>query len=387
MNGDDIMTMRLNAADGEIEWRVLRGGGIDMDDRGWDIVVGPDGHPVITGILSTLTDPANYRTEKLNSANGTTLWGKTIAGAINHIDREAGWLAACDNGDIIMVNRTWGPTTSYDIVLHKYAAVTGDTLWTRQYNSSGASADDPMHMRPDGAGNILVVGGKSGDYLVVKFDQADGSDLWTAVYDGPAGGYDTGAHIIEGPAGEVIATGFCTGSGTSWDVMTVAFDSADGAFLWEEGYDPGAGRADEGRALAVSEQGDLYVTGYCGMDSTGEDMLALHYTLPLSTNITLDRATTTSLPNGLRISAYPNPFVSEVMFALEIDQKEKARVAVYDVGGRQVSLLHEGALSPGSNLISWDGRSDWGSPIASGVYFVRIDCAHGNAVRKVTLYR
>ena len=381
------MTMRFNAADGEIEWRVHSGGASFLDDRGWDIVVGPDNHPVITGIISRMTDPADYRTIKLDRADGTTLWSKTFPGAINHIDREAGWLAACDNGDIIMVNRTWASTTSYDIVLHRYAAATGDTIWTRQYNSSGTSADDPMHMRRDEAGDILVVGVKSGDYLVVKFDETNGDDLWTAVYDGPAGGYDTGSHIIEGPNGEVIATGFCTGVGTSWDVMTVAFDPADGTLLWEEGYDPGDGRADEGNALAVSALGDLYVAGYGGMVATGSDMLALRYTLPEATGIALGESASTTLPTILQLNAWPNPFMNEVALSLESDRREIARVAVYDVRGRQMSVLHDGSLSPGRNLLSWDGQSASGAPLASGVYFVRVEGAGLTATRKITLYR
>lgn len=384
---DDIMTMRLNAAEGEIEWRVHDGGPTFLDDRGWDVAVGPDDNPVVTGILSTLSDPAIYRTIKYDRADGSVIWAKSYPGAINHIDREAGWLAVCDGGDIIMANRTWGATTSYDVVLHRYDAATGDTVWTRQYNSSGASADDPLHMCRDAAGDILVAGVISGDYLVVKFDESNGDDLWTAIYDGPAGGYDTGSHVIEGPNGEVVVTGFCTGSGTSWDVTTVAFDPADGALLWDEPYDPGDGRADEGTALAVSAHGDLYVTGYGGMAATGSDMLALRYTLPAATGVAAGGGTATGMPSAVRMNAWPNPFGEELALSLDSDRSRLLRVVIYDVRGRRRSVLYDGELSLGRKLLTWDGRGADGRLLPPGVYFVRLEGAGVDAARKITLRR
>ncbi len=105
----------------------------DLDDCGWSIVVGPDNHPVITGVTINSDGTADYTTFKLHNDDRSTIWIESWPGAINNIDERAGWLSVCDNGDIIMANRTWSSATSYDAVLHRYAETNGDTLWTRTY--------------------------------------------------------------------------------------------------------------------------------------------------------------------------------------------------------------------------------------------------------------
>lgn len=385
--GDDIMTMKLRASDGEILWRVHAGGAAMLDDRAWSIVVGPDNQPVLTGILTTPTDPADYRTMKLDTFDGSTVWSMTLPGAINNIAQDAGWLGVAGNGDILMVNKTWTTTTSYDVVIHRYAATTGDTVWTRRYNSSGATGDDPYAMAMGAAGDILVAGVRNGNYMILKFDADTGGLVWSTDYAGPAGGYDRAAAVIEGPAGEVIVTGFCTGSGTSWDVTTVARDGADGSPLWAMPFDAGGASADEGRALAVGPEGDIYVIGYGELLHSGSDLLALRYMPDTSTDVAIDpfgRGTPSSL---LRFTASPNPFVSRVDLAIDMERAGPARLAVYDLRGRRAAVLHEGALPEGRNLFEWDGRDASGRSLATGVYFVRLESGGHEAVRKVILGR
>jgi hypothetical protein len=373
--------MKLAAADGEILWAVHDEFSL-LDDRGWAIVVGPDDHPVVTGVHSTPTDPARYRTFKLDTADGSEIWAQTFPGAVNHLDREAGWLAVCDNGDIVMVNRTWESGTGYDVVLHRYAAADGDTVWTARYDSSGGS-DDPTHMIRDSVGDLLVTGARSGDYMVLKFDGADGGLLWSEDYDGPAAGYDAAAAVAEGPGGEVVVTGFSTGSATNWDVSTVAFDPTDGAWLWEAHFDPGDGRYDEGRALAVGPEGGLYVTGYCESLTSGTDLVALRYVPDDPTDVDPGPPAAATASSRLRITAHPNPFVHRLSLVVDVEQGAPARLAVYDVAGRRAALLHQGALSPGTHRIEWDGRGDSGGILGAGVYLVRLESAGATAVRKI----
>jgi hypothetical protein len=292
----------------------------------------------------------------------------------------------CDNGDIVMMNRTWELATGYDVVLHRYAADDGATVWATRYNSAGNTPDDPTHLIRDAGGDLLVAGVRSGNFMALKFDDADGELLWSADYDGPAGGYDAAAAILEGPAGDVIVTGFSTGTTTSWDATTVAFDPTDGALRWERHFDGGEGRPDEGKALAVSPQGDLYVTGYCDLATTATDLIALRYLLAGPTGVAGSLAGTPA-PSPLRISADPNPFVLGLSFSVEIPQAGPARLAVYDVRGRQVALLHEGGLERGPHRIGWDGRNDSGEALGSGVYFLRLESGRSSAVRKVVRTR
>jgi len=387
IEADDILTMKLAGGDGEVLWDVLTGGPQRLADRGWSIVVGSDGNPVVTGVFSTLSDPADYCTIKFDSTDGSVIWSRTVPGAVNHIDREAGWLGVCGNDDIIMANRTWESGTSYDVVLHRYAAADGDTLWKSRYNSGGTTSDDPSHMTLDGAGNPLVAGVTSGDYMALKFDAATGDLLWDQSYEGPAGGYDAAAFVIESPGGEVVVTGFSDGSGTSWDVATVGFHPVTGAFLWDERFDPGDGRADEGKALAVSNAGDLYVAGYGDLLASGQDMLALRYTLPGLMGVEAGPVAADLPALFLDLRASPNPFTTRVAFSVDVTRAVPVLAAVYDIRGREVAVVHDGVLPRGANLLEWDGRDRSGDRTAAGVYFMRIGGGGASAVKKIVLGR
>ncbi|MFC1572645.1 PQQ-binding-like beta-propeller repeat protein [Candidatus Eisenbacteria bacterium] len=375
--------MKLAAFDGEILWREHTGSSWGLNDRGWSIVIGLDGHPVVTGIFSTPTDPAEYCTVKLDNTDGSEIWRQVLPGAVNHVDSEAGWLAVCDNGDVAMANRTWVTGVSYDVVLHRYAASDGETVWDTQYNSPTSSADDPKEMRRDAAGDLLVVGTSSNDIMVLKFDQENGDLIWSSSYDGPTGGYDSGKSVLEGPNGEILATGASYLTGSSWDVMTVAFDPNDGEPLWDERFASADNQADEGMTMAVSPQGDLFVAGYAYMLTTGSDMLALRYLLDDQSDVRNDPAFPTAPTTILSFSVGPNPSAGDVELFATTTATSHARLVVFDVKGRHLRTLHVGPLDAGEHRWVWEGRDASGVNLGPGVYFATLDAFSSTMVRTV----
>lgn len=92
-----------------------------------------------------------------------------------------------------------------------------------------------------------------------------------------------------------------------------------------------------------------------------------------------DMAKVLSEPRGLRLlGAGPNPMTGagKIFFSLENGQ---ARIhgQVFDVSGRVVRDLGETVVGPGSHALEWDGRSDVGSPVGTGIYFFRIEATNG----------
>jgi hypothetical protein len=86
----------------------------------------------------------------------------------------------------------------------------------------------------------------------------------------------------------------------------------------------------------------------------------------------------------------PNPFqpVTTIRFALAPGAEPvEARLAVFDPAGRLVRRLFEGEVAEGTHEIRWDGRDDAGSPVASGVYFYRLEAGDHAVTRKMTLAR
>jgi len=68
---------------------------------------------------------------------------------------------------------------------------------------------------------------------------------------------------------------------------------------------------------------------------------------------------------------YPNPFNSATVIPLVVPQgntQGHVDLAVYDIQGRRIRRLLNGYLPPGSYIIRWDGRSDDGRAVASGIY-------------------
>ena len=74
----------------------------------------------------------------------------------------------------------------------------------------------------------------------------------------------------------------------------------------------------------------------------------------------------------------PNPTASGVRLAFSTSAAGPVRLAVYDVLGREVAVLVEGARPAGEHVAAWDA-----SAAASGVYVVRLRA--GGAVRSRTL--
>jgi flagellar hook assembly protein FlgD len=58
---------------------------------------------------------------------------------------------------------------------------------------------------------------------------------------------------------------------------------------------------------------------------------------------------------------------------------------VYDVSGRHVTTLVDGFESAGRRTITWHGEDDTGQPVASGIYFYRLDAPEFSQVKKMIL--
>lgn len=375
---DNILVLRLKSSNGQIEWERIIGGPAGERDRGWDVAVGPDGHPVVHGFFGRIDGTADHVTIKLRSSDGAELWRQVHPGAEGNLASRAGWLAVADSGDILLAARTWSTASSYDVVLHRYAALDGAPVWLRQYDAG--AAEDARHMALDAAGNILVAGVRSGDFMVLKFDADTGDPVWASGYNGPPGWYDAASCIAEGPGGVVIAAGFSTGSATSWDATAAGFDPADGSLLWDVRYDH-QGESDEVKAMAVSSSGDLYLVGYGYSLASDTDMLCLRYLLEVP-------ATVGGWAHAWTwggISPNPTPGLTELRF--EVAESGLLRLDVFDAAGRWIRSLGEGTYAAGTQRLEWDGSGRDGRLVPAGAYWVRLGNSSGGVSRKVVMIR
>jgi hypothetical protein len=64
-----------------------------------------------------------------------------------------------------------------------------------------------------------------------------------------------------------------------------------------------------------------------------------------------------------------------------------ADLVIYDVAGRQVRALGEGARDGAGMVTNWDGAGNDGRPVAAGVYFVRLSSPRASATERVLVLR
>jgi hypothetical protein len=83
----------------------------------------------------------------------------------------------------------------------------------------------------------------------------------------------------------------------------------------------------------------------------------------------------------------PNPTSRVTSITLRLKDAGPARVAVYDVSGRFVALLHSGHITAGLLPLTWDGRDSRGRMAASGVYWVHADAGGEKLARRFVLAR
>ena len=84
---------------------------------------------------------------------------------------------------------------------------------------------------------------------------------------------------------------------------------------------------------------------------------------------------------------YPNPFNTATTIRFEMPQQETVRLTVYDLLGRAIRTLHDGPLEAGRHRIVWDGQSDARQPVATGVYFYRIEAGSFSASKTMMVVR
>ena len=89
---------------------------------------------------------------------------------------------------------------------------------------------------------------------------------------------------------------------------------------------------------------------------------------------------------------YPNPFNPETWIPFELSQGGTVSVIIYDLRGASVRTFSIGYLQSGrytsqSKAIYWDGRTDTGEKVASGIYLYQIQVGNYIETRKMVILK
>lgn len=84
---------------------------------------------------------------------------------------------------------------------------------------------------------------------------------------------------------------------------------------------------------------------------------------------------------------YPNPFNNETRIPFYLSKAADVKLEIFNVLGQRVKTLINGRRDPGENVIAWDGRSEGGYRVSSGIYFYRLSGEGQNTARKLMVLK
>ena len=83
----------------------------------------------------------------------------------------------------------------------------------------------------------------------------------------------------------------------------------------------------------------------------------------------------------------PNPFNPKTTVTFDLPEQCAVRLTVHSITGQLVRVLASGTMPAGRFETAWDGRSDTGVNVASGVYLCRLSAGDHVLVRRMLLAR
>lgn len=249
------------------------------------------------------------------SGAGLPLWTNHYSGP-GYVHDQPNSVAVDTSGNVFVAGYSGGSTNGYDFATLKYSS-SGAPLWTNTFNynyGEGNDDDQACAVALAPSGNLLVTGssrrtGSAKDYATLAYSPA-GTPLWTNRYNGPGNDDDEACAVKSGPDGNVFVTG-SSYNVINRDYATIAYSDA-GLPLWTNRYDGPAGGDDQSRALQVDLSGNVLVTGTSARADGGQEFATIKYSgagVPLWTNCYNHTPGYSSAANALAVDDDGNVFV------------------------------------------------------------------------------
>ncbi len=94
------------------------------------------------------------------------------------------------------------------------------------------------------------------------------------------------------------------------------------------------------------------------------------------------------LPKSFTLSQnYPNPFNPSTVIRFDIPVNSKVNLTIYNVLGQKVKTLIDQDLAAKHYEVDWDGTSDGGTKVASGIYFYKIEAGNFIQTKKMVMLK
>ena len=304
------------------------------------------------------------------------------------------WGNSATGGGNEMFNHSSAPVVSYSLI---QGGLPGGCV-----NGGNNVYDNPLFV--DGPGGDLHLSGPAS----AAFDSGNNAapDILATDLDGNDrimnGTVDMGAYELQAEGAIVVASPWSVVFGmvlcgeTACDtihVVNVGEDTCTVAEIY--GCTALPFSTDTSMTAGTLAPGDATAIVVCvtptvgGSDTCAVTIVSDAWNSPVTVQVWVDATTGIATPKPfLIVSITPNPFNPTMTVHFTLPAALPVTAAVYSVtGGRVRVLANEDWFDPGDNRLIWDGRTDKGSPAASGVYFIRIETPLGARVARAVLLK
>ena len=133
---------------------------------------------------------------------------------------------------------------------------------------------------------------------------------------------------------------------------------------------------------AVSQSGVTYYYKVSALDVSGNES---GYA---SVSVLTDVENGKGVPTEFALNQnFPNPFNPTTEIAFSVPKQTAVKVVIYGLSGEVVATLVNQTMSAGNYRVTWNGKTDDGRAVASGVYFYHLQAEGFTATKKMTLLK
>jgi hypothetical protein len=113
-----------------------------------------------------------------------------------------------------------------------------------------------------------------------------------------------------------------------------------------------------------------------------------HLTLVINSGSDVEDDNSSVLPEDFVLRQnHPNPFNSSTLIEYSLPNAARVTVEIFNLLGQRIRSLVNGEQTVGYHAVEWDGRSDSGHEMATGVYFYRVTAGDHVEVKKMLLLK
>ncbi len=184
-----------------------------------------------------------------------------------------------DSGNVYVTGYSDGPGTYTDYATIKYNSL-GDQQWVSRYDGPSSGPDFAAALALDDSGNVYVTGTSRDssnieDITTIKYNP-DGEEQWVARYNAPESLWDYGEDVVVDSDCNIYVTGYGYSQSSDRDAITIKYNS-NGDTVWVRKYNGPANDQDYGRAIAIDNSGNVYVTGESYDSNSDDDYATIKY--------------------------------------------------------------------------------------------------------------